>query len=274
MGGMPVPAGLLAAAMLSGQCEAPEARAEPPAISYVFAAELGSGIYDWGGRTLQIYRMPISWETRHAEPGVPGIRLRMPITAGFLEFKTSDIIELDLPDSVDLLTITPGLQLEFVPDPRWSIRPRAEAGLALMSAEDNALTAALGVDTDFTQPTAHGEFWWYNRLSYTHADYEDCLPNDDMGRLRSGVELRRPLPFRYGERQFQYGVFAFAEWYFDPPRIDTTSAGFERVQGEVGVMLGLVPMPDIFGITLPRLGLSYRFAGEFSGWRIVFGGPL
>ena len=69
-------------------------------------------------------------------------------------------------------------------------------------------------------------------------------------------------------------MFTFVDWYFDPPRIDTANAGFDGVQGEVGVMLGLVPMPDIFGITLPRLGLSYRFAGEFSGWRIVFGGPL
>jgi hypothetical protein len=39
-------------------------------------------------------------------------------------------------------------------------------------------------------------------------------------------------------------------------------------------MVGLVPMPQIYGITLPRLGFGYHFAGSLSGWRFVIGGPL
>jgi hypothetical protein len=39
-------------------------------------------------------------------------------------------------------------------------------------------------------------------------------------------------------------------------------------------MLRLRPMPTIWGFTAPRLGLSYRFAGEFSGFRFVIGETL
>jgi hypothetical protein len=40
---------------------------------------------------------------------------------------------------------------------------------------------------------------------------------------------------------------------------------------ETGLMLRLRPMPSIWGIAAPRLGLSYRFADELSGWRFVIG---
>jgi hypothetical protein len=48
----------------------------------------------------------------------------------------------------------------------------------------------------------------------------------------------------------------------------------QALQFETGVMLGVSPMWQIHGITLPRIGISYRFAGAFSGWRLGIGDPF
>lgn len=268
----------LAAATLAGQClpqAQPQQFAESPAISYAFASDLGSGVYDWGGRTLQVYRLPIGWSLRETKPGSPGIRLRLPVTFGILNFKTSDLIEGELPSQFDLVTIAPGLELEFRPDEHWSIRPYMETGLSFMStAESDARIATLGTDADHLVEVAGGEVQSSVRASFTKVDYRGCLPDDDMGRIRTGVEWRHPMPLSVAGRRFVYGVFGIGEWIFDTPQLQVPGTDFEPLQAEVGVMLGLAPMPEIRGIKLPRLGISYRFAGDFSGWRFVIGGPL
>ena len=268
----------LVAATLTGQClpqTQPQSRAEPPAISYAFASDLGSGVYDWGGRTLQVYRLPIAWSLREAEPGTPGIKLRMPVTFGILDFKTSDLVEGELPSQLDLATFTPGLELEFRPAEHWSVRPYMEGGLSFMSsAQTDSRIATLGVDADHLVEASGGEVQSSIRISYSNVDYRGCLPDDDMGRLRTGVEWRHPMPLSVAGRRFVYGVFGVGEWIFDFPQLQVPGSDFEPLQAEIGVMLGLVPMPEIRGIRLPRLGLSYRFAGDYSGWRFVIGAPL
>jgi hypothetical protein len=46
------------------------------------------------------------------------------------------------------------------------------------------------------------------------------------------------------------------------------------VQLEVGITFNGYPRPQIGHLHWPRLGFGYRFAGEFSGWRIVLGAPF
>jgi hypothetical protein len=273
---MPAIEALVAAATLA--CVQPTASApEPPTISYAFAPDLGSGVYDWGGRTLQVYRLPIGWTLRPAEPGwrgKPGIRLRVPVTAGFLSFRTEDLLEGELPSSVDMLSIAPGVELEFQPGNDWSVRPWAAYGFNFLSGADDARTAAIGVDADQIRPLRDGELQLSTRISYTYASYQGCTPDDDLGRARVGVEWRRPTPWSPWLRRLVYGPFGIGEWVFDPPVPTVPDKEIARLQLEVGVMLGLEPMPEVFGITMPRIGVSYRFAGDFSGWRLVLGGPL
>src|SRR5262245_43153515 len=61
-------------------------------ISYVFATDLGSGVYDLGGRTLQIYRLTYTKELREATPGRFGLRLDLPVTFGFFDFSPVDVV--------------------------------------------------------------------------------------------------------------------------------------------------------------------------------------
>ena len=58
------------------------------------------------------------------------------------------------------------------------------------------------------------------------------------------------------------------------PATQTLARRFRSFVLETGLMLRLRPMPTLWGFTAPRLGLSYRFAGEFSGIRFVIGETL
>ena len=61
------------------------------------------------------------------------------------------------------------------------------------------------------------------------------------------------------------------EWYIDRPGNHLATEVLSQFVFETGVMMRLRPMPTIFGFTAPRLGISYRFAGDFSGFRFVIG---
>ena len=89
-------------------------RADLRFTNYAFAHEFGSGVYDFNGRTLQVYGLPFGWTA--VEPGQDqaGLRLRLPVTLGFLDFHAADVIETGLPDRVDSVSFVPGVEFAFV----------------------------------------------------------------------------------------------------------------------------------------------------------------
>ena len=81
--------------------EAEEDEAVGQSINYVFATDLGSGVYDLGGRTLQIYRYTYRKDLRETREGHPGVRFVLPVTAGFFDFSPVDVISEGPPTLVD-----------------------------------------------------------------------------------------------------------------------------------------------------------------------------
>ena len=259
------------AATLAPVCGTREVTA-PPVVPYAFASELGSGVYDFGGRSLQVYRLPISWDIRTATPDKTGWRLRVPVTAGFLDFKTQDFLEGQLPSGVDMLSVAPGLEWEFLPRDGWSIRPFIEAGLIFASGSSvDSVNANAGVQAEYHWDSPLGEMRWNTRANYVRVDYTGCETDDDMTRLRTGLDWPAAHSFRIGDRPADIGPFAMLEWYIDRPGNHLATEVLSQFVFETGVMMRLRPMPTIFGFTAPRLGISYRFAGDFSGFRFVIG---
>jgi hypothetical protein len=267
------------ATTLAAQCVTRQA-VTPPAVPYAFAAELGSGVYDFGGRTLQVYRLPISWSLRDAQPGengtgVVGWRLRVPVTAGFLNFKTQDILEGHLPSGIDMVSVAPGMEWEFLPREGWSVRPYVEGGLIFASGSNvDSINANAGAQTDYTWDSSVGQMKWSTRFSYSRVHYRGCQADDDMSHLRTALDWPAAFSFNIGNRPADIGPFAMAEWFMNRPGNDKFGAAIPQFVFETGVMLRLRPMPSIWGISAPRLGFSYRFAGEFSGFRFVIGETL
>ena len=96
--------------------------------NYEFASELGSGIYEVAGRTIQVYQLRPSYNLRPASPRAapPGINLISPVTVGFFNFQPTDLIHLHIPTQIDALSFEPGAlwQVHGIPMPRLGIRHR------------------------------------------------------------------------------------------------------------------------------------------------------
>lgn len=252
-----------------------ETRADQQFATYGFAHELGSGVYDLAGRTLQVYTLPFAWTFREAGQDGPGLRLRLPVTLGFLDFRTSDVVNIGLPDSVDSVSFVPGVEGEIAMGPHWVLRPYIQAGASRGDDPDvDALLYGAGARAEREFTLSRHAAGYASELIYSGARYAGDLPDDDLLRWRNGVELRAGTGHFVGGREMEVAWFGFADWYPDPPTGPKTQVDAPPVQLEAGVMLGLRPMPRVLRVSMPRLGLSYRYAGDLSTVRLVIGAPF
>ena len=251
-------------------------RADQQFTSYAYAHEFGSGVYDFNGRMLQVYGLPFGWSA--VEPGKDqtGLRLRLPVTLGFLDFRAGDVIETGLPDQVDSVSFVPGVEFELVVADDWRLLPYVQAGFSTAS-ESDVETDLFGAGIRAERVFAAGEFEGlyaavatYSRVSY----HGDSLPDDDFLRLRNSVEVKRYAGFALGDHPIEYGLFASIDVYADPPTGPTTGINVPLTQLETGIVFGARPEWKIWKIPLPRVGLSYRFAGDLSAVRFVLGAPF
>lgn len=276
-----LPAAVVLACLASGlplHCNAADAttRADQRFTSYAFAHEFGSGIYDFNGRTLQVYSLPMGWNVIEPGKDQTGLRLRLPVTLGFLDFKPADVIESGLPDRADSVSFVPGVELNFVAG-RWRLLPYVQAGRSTAS-RSNVESDLFGTGIRAEREFAAGNFagLYAAAATYSHVSYrgDGALPDDDFMRLRNSVEFRRGTGFVLDGHPIEYGLFATIDVFTDPPTGPTTGVDVPREQFEAGVVLGARPAWKIWRIPLPRVGLSYRFAGDVSAVRVVLGAPF
>ncbi len=251
-------------------------RADLRFTSFAFAHEFGSGLYDFNGRTLQVYGLPFGWSA--VEPGEDqtGLRLRLPVTVGFLDFRAADVIETGLPGRVDSVSFVPGVEFAFVLAERWQLLPYLQAGLSTAS-EPDVESDLLGAGVRAERVFVAGEFeaLYAGAATYSRVEYHGgTLPDDDFLRLRNSLEFKRPAGFSLGDHPIEYGLFATIDVFVDPPTGPTTGIDVPRSQLETGVVFGARPEWRAWKIPLPRVGLSYRFAGDLSAVRFVLGAPF
>ena len=250
-------------------------RADQQFATYGFAHEFGSGVYDFQGRTLQVYTLPIGWTAREVAPGKPGIRLKLPVTLGFLDFRTSDVVSTGLPENVDSISFVPGIEFRFELPHDWSLAPYVQAGASVADERDvetRLFGAGLRAERVF-EADGHPGFH-ASELIYSGVRYRGDLPSDDLVRLRNGVQVNRKLEQSVGGRLLQLGLFSVVDVFLDPPTGPATGIDVPIVQLEAGFVFGTSPPFEIWGVPVPRVGLSYRFAGDLSTLRFVVGAPF
>jgi hypothetical protein len=264
-------------ALAAGAAEPPTGGSDLPFASYAFASEFGSGIYDIGGRTIQIYQLPLSFQLREPTPGnsPPGLTFLAPITFGFFDFKPQDLLHLQLPSSVGTLSVEPGVELEYRFGDSWRLYPYLKAGgTYASSSEINAVIYGFGVRSDYLFQALQSMGVWREELTHAGVHYGSEVPDDSYTRLRNAVELRRNLRWSIQGRAVQVAPFGMVDVYLKAPTGPTSGISANTVQLAAGLDLGVDPMWEIFGIALPRLGVGYRAAGVLSGWYLVIGDPF
>jgi len=208
-------------------------------------------------------------------PGKPGIRLKLPVTLGFLDFRTSDVVSTGLPENVDSISFVPGIEFRFELPHDWNLAPYVQAGASVADERDvetRLFGAGLRAERVFEADGYPG--FHASELIYSGVRYRGDLPGDDLVRLRNGVQMNRKLEQSVGGRPLQLGLFSVVDVFLDPPTGPATGVDVPIVQLEAGFVFGTSPAFEIWGMPVPRVGLSYRFAGDFSTLRFVVGAPF
>jgi hypothetical protein len=248
-------------------------QSEQAVANFAFASQLGSGIYGVSGRTVQIYRLPFSWELAPAQADHWGLRLTLPVTLGFYDFRLADVLGSQLPDHIDTYSVVPGVELSRLLGTRWRIAAFAEAGPAHEGSNSTSGFVYAG-GLNATRVSAPGKFRarYHVALLAAAADYEGRA-HDSMLRLTNAVEARRNLGLAVHGVDLDWGGYALNEWYLvrPSPPLSAAGPGMAPFQSEFGVTFGTAQPAHVWKIPVPRLGLGYRFGRNLSAWRIVLG---
>ena len=268
---------LMRAASTCGVTPGTYGSADAQYANFAFASEIGSGVYEISGSVITVYTFEPYYTLRSAMPwgGRPGIRLIFPATVGFFNFETQDLVHLKLPNSIGALSFEPGIELDYWINDSWDLYPYVKAGGTLASSADvNAVIWGAGVRSDYRFNALSSAGLWRATLAYAGAYYHGELPSQSFTRLRNGVELRRTFDLTWHSRALQLAPYAITDVYFEAPSGPDSGISPRTFQYEVGLMFGVSPRWEIYGVPLPRLGIGWREAGVLSGWRLVLGDPF
>ena len=260
--------------MAQGAAETRQDEAVGASINYVFATDLGSGVYQMGDRTLQVYRLTYRRELRAPAEHHVGLRFTLPVTAGFFDFNPTDALSEGLPSRVDSFSVVPGIELDYLLHGDWHLIPYARAGFSVASSSVDGLLYGAGIRLE-RQGDFHGwDQFLRGELAYSGVDYRQNVGGDQFVRLREGVDLTRAVGREWRGRELELGLYAIFDLVLDPPTAPVADGRRHPIQAEFGLTLSTRPPFKIWRFDVPRLGVGYRLAGELSSWRIVLGVPF
>jgi len=266
----------MAASLAHAQSPTPREQDEAvgASINYVFATDLGSGVYDLDGRTLQIYQLTYRKELREATAENFGIDFELPVTLGFFDFKPVDVLAEGIPTRVDSFSAVPGVSLDFPLRNGWHLMPYVRAGFSVASRHVDGWLYGAGAHLEKNSDFHGWDSLARSEFALSGVEYRDAVPNDRFVRLRQGFDLRRGLSWRIHDRQVELGLYGIFDLVLDPAAEPVGKKHGQSIQAEFGFTFATRPRYRIWHFDAPRLGFGYRLAGTLSGWRFVIGEPF
>ncbi len=257
---------------VSRQASAADDRAAVSTINHAFATELGTGFYDIGGRSVFLFSFVPSVDLRTADSTHPGVRLVVPMSAGSFDFVPDDAIGGDLPDRIDTYSIAPGFEFDFLLARNWILTPWARAGMSFAGGTSDGVVWGTGVRLNRDMDLGELAVTQRHEAGLVTVNYSHQR-DDRFLRLRNALDLQYPTVPLGARHRLLVGLYGILDVVPDPP---AAPEGVKPsvVQFEAGVTFNGLPRPKLGPLNWPRLGVGYRFAGQFSGWRIVLGAPF
>lgn len=241
-------------------------------VHYSFATLLGTGIYSLEDRTLAVFRIPISWTFREANPEKFGIKLRVPTAIGFHDFDPfENLIPTD--DQFATLSVVPGIEFEYLVGEYWRVKPSAYLGFGTdLSSSERSVIYGGGVSAVRPLKASYPEM--HVGTAVILSGYESNKSEGDfLTRWAAGLDAKFPTSWSVADRNVFFGGHVIGYYYMN--RVEFQTIVDEpiklRAELELGLFMGARPAPKIFGITIDRLGIGYRFS-EVSDALIFFAG--
>jgi hypothetical protein len=251
----------------------PLTRSEQQEFNYAFATQVGSGIYTIDGRTLQVYRLPLSYAFRNSEERRAGWRLTFPMTFGFYSFDQEDVVNSDLGDNVATLSLVPGAEILLPVSGHWLLKPFAEAGYVWDRGGDaDAAIYSAGLRSRFDFKGGGFDMVLGNGLNYALVDPSGSS-QDAMVALEAAFTASH-LFGQGGQALADYEPYFVGRVYFGGEDHPLQGHGSNTlVQYEAGMTFGSRGPMKFWKIPLPRIGVGYVVGHDLAALRIVFGTP-
>lgn len=250
---------------------------EEQPFNYCFATRLGSGVYDISGRIIQVYRIPLAKTIRDFEGRRYGLNFKAPVTLGFFDLADDDVAGSDLPENIGAAAVVPALEIPVRIMSNWYLAPTVGfgAGKDFAGGETSYIYQIALKSVASFQRREHALTLW-NELAYLGHTVSGEEPNEDVALFESGLDVRRPLRYRFRGHETDIGLFVANYMYGEPTKYFLTEdATFEvRAQYEIGFTLGTREDIKLWKLPLPRMGLSYRFGDGVAAVRLVIGNPF
>lgn len=243
-------------------------------VNYVFATDLGSGVYSLGGRTLQIYRLTYTKDLREARDDQLGVRFVLPFTLGFFDFNPIDVISKGPPSRVDSFSIVPGIELDHEMAGDWHFIPYVRAGASVASSSVDGWLYGAGFRIERSAEINGWDTLMRTEFDFAGVSYRHATPTDRFARIRQGFDFTRGTGWRVRGREIEFGVYAIYDAILDPPTAPVAGSREESGQAEFGITFATRPRLKLWRFDAPRIGFGYRMAGNLSAFRIVLGVPF
>jgi hypothetical protein len=246
-------------------------------VNYAYANYLGTGFYTAADRTVQVYHIPFRYTFRDASLDKSGLRLRLPVTIGFLDFELPDAISPNLPNKIETLTFVPGIQYIHQVNDQWSLSPFIDFGMGHDFETDNSAYvygAGLNSLLVFKYQTFNLEI--YNEFLFAGNTTEINDVRNEFSRFQTGINFQFPLKRKAWDRDSAVSVYYLNYLYFndleflryleEPIKVS--------VQNEIGLTFDTSPDMKMLGIPFSRVGFGYRFGNKINVVRLVLGIPF
>lgn len=241
-------------------------------LNYGFANYLGTGIYKVADREVQIYQIPFSYEFDQTDNDVWKITLTAPLTIGFYDFKSSDFLDDNLPDSVSTYSFVPGIEALYPVKTNWLLGAFIDAGY-VENRELNEINKIYGAGliSNYKLPFDNTILTVANRFLYTKDTGSNIEHADDYASFETNLDLRFPSTFKQRSYVIDFSIYYANYRYFDNldflrPAKRPVEVG---IQHELGFTFGLKQAVKYKYLTIPRLGIGYRFGDDLSIIRFV-----
>ena len=246
-------------------------------VNYAYANYLGTGFYTAADRTVQVYHIPFRYTFRDASLDKSGLRLRLPVTIGFLDFELPDAISPNLPNKIETLTFVPGIQYIHQVNDKWSLSPFIDFGMGHDFETDNsAYVYGAGVNSLFVFKYQTFNLEIYNEFLFAGNTTEINDVRNEFSRFQTGINFQFPLKRKAWDRDSAVSVYYLNYLYFneleflryleEPIKVS--------VQNEIGLTFDTSPDMKMLGIPFSRVGFGYRFGNKINVVRLVLGIPF
>lgn len=231
-------------------------------------------IEDAEARSLQIYRIPISFNLRRLEDNPWGLRLYLPVSLGAYELEATTDVQ-DFFARLQSVAIVPGVEFLLPVGDRWVIKPFGEVGVGDDSVTDSlSVLYSVGLRMRGEYQPDPFDVMVGGGLRYRNNTTSEAVRNW-YSTVELGVDSQVPLGFSLGSRQAQGGAYVvlrhFPNLDFELFTADTVSV---RWNYEAGVSFSTDPILKLWMVKIPWIGLGYRWGDGVQGVRLNFSFPF